>query len=72
MIPNKVEVDRLYPVWDKLNYRLRAGIACDGCGKTIERADGLLEGETYYETEDGNLCERCFDRWCREHRRECV
>ena len=38
-------------------------MVCDECGAV------LREGDAYYETDLGNLCEECADVWLNEKRR---
>ena len=42
----------------------RPALTCDSCGRTI------YEGDDFYRDVDGDdLCEDCFNSWCRDHRR---
>lgn len=46
-------------------------IGCDICGGKIYRSDATHDGDDYYKTPDGNLCEDCGRVWLRKFRREC-
>lgn len=44
-------------------------IECDICHKPIYREDGEYDGDDYYETEDGDICEDCIRDYIRSKRR---